>query len=468
MEKTVNIISQHIDTLKTHYYISRNIDDLKFHTFSRNVEDLISLKKQAQSIRNDYGDTKSLNYDFGTYKFNVLPTSVTGFSVVIANNDVSIALRKSKNKAMPSPVIKVEFRAEFLARKGYIKALEIVNKFISDFILADYKISISEIHLATDIQGYNFTHLDFFKIKTRSRNAQTHEDITDSSKASAFGGITSFSGFSFGGGDYHLRVYNKTTEINKFKNKAFAKTLLWEHKLNYTPDATVWRIEVQIRRAKLKKLVNSDGSTLDDYSNLLNAIPDLWNRSMSDFRLKDISDNDVFNILRGKRTLKNGTEKLISRNAIYKIFNRADNVKFWDDMKLWNSYNSKQIYTAFNVPKSGSFDYVTNSIKSVFSTVAKHYGALDQDTITRAFIEANRDNFKKKNISLIEDSMNKQLDWFDRTDYLVANGVLNIPSYKHLEQNISDIVYDSVAPLYDTNFSSEFVHRLDTRRSYGF
>ncbi|MDD5156866.1 hypothetical protein [Sulfurimonas sp.] len=465
---SVNIISQHIDTLKTHYYISRSIDDLKFHTFNRALDDLISLKKQAQSIRNDYGDTKSLNYDFGTYKFNILPTSVTGFSVVIANNDVSIALRKSKNKVMPSPVVKVEFRAEFLARKGYIKALEIVNKFISDFILADYKISISEIHLATDIQGYNFTHLDFFKIKTRSRNAQTHEDITDSSKASAFGGVTSFSGFSFGGGDYHLRVYNKTTEINKFKNKAFAKTLLWEHKLNYTPDATVWRIEVQIRRAKLKKLVNSDGSTLDDYSNLLNAIPDLWNRSMTDFRLKDISDNDVFNILRGKRTLKNGTEKIISRNAIYKIFNRADNVKFWDDMKLWNSYNSKQISTAFNMPKSGSFDYVTNSIKSVFSTVAKHYGSLDQETITRAFMEANRENFKKKNISLIEDSMNKQLDWFERTDYLVSNGVLNTLSYKHLEQNISDIVYDSVAPLYDTNFSPEFVNRLDTRRSYGF
>lgn len=468
MVKSVNIISQHIDTLKTHYYISRSIDDLKFHTFNRAVEDLISLKKQAQSIRNDYGDTKSLNYDFGTYKFNILPTSVTGFSVVIANNDVSIALRKSKNKVMPSPVIKVEFRAEFLARKGYIKALEIVNKFISDFILADYKISISEIHLATDIQGYNFTHLDFFKIKTRSRNAQTHEDVTDSSKASAFGGITSFSGFSFGGGDYHLRVYNKTTEINKFKNKSFAKTLLWEHKLNYTPDATVWRIEVQIRRAKLKKLVNSDGSTLDDYSNLLNAIPDLWNRSMTDFRLKDISDNDVFNILRGKRTLKNGTEKIISRNAIYKIFNRAENVKFWDDMKLWNSYNSKQIHTAFNMPKSGSFDYVTNSIKSVFSTVAKHYGALDQETITRAFMESNRENFKNKNISLIEDCMNKQLDWFERTDFLVENGVLNTISYKHLEQNISDIVYDSVAPLYDTNFSSEFVNRLDTRRSFGF
>ena len=64
--------------------------------------------------------------------------------------------------------------------------------------------------------------------------------------------------------------------------------------------------------------------------------------------------------------------------------------------------------------------------------------------------------------------MNKQLDWFERTDFLTANGVLNTPSYKHLEQNISDIVYDSVAPLYDTNFSSEFVNRLDTRRSLGF
>jgi len=459
----VEKISQHVDTLKFHYYISKKIDDDNFASYLKKVDGLIALKKEAQEVKNNYGDTKSINYVFGEHKFNVMPTSISGFSVVIFNNDISIALRKTKSKINPSPVIKVEFRAEFLARKGYKKSISLVNSFIENCLLTDYKIKISEIHLATDIQGYQFTHLDFFRMKTRSRGGKTHEDVTDYAKASAYGGITTFSGFSFGGGDYHMRIYNKTLEINKFKNKSFAKTLLWEHKENYNPDSTVWRMEIQIRRAKLKKLINHENSTMDDYENILNGIPDLWNRALNDFRVLDISDKDSFNMLRGKRTLKNGTEKLLTKSAIYGIFKRADELPFWNDLKEWNSHIGLDIKGAFKIPNSGSFDYVSNSIKSLFSTMAKHYGSVDYKTMLKAFKEANELNFEKKQISLIEDSFNKQLDWFEKIDFMTENGVVSTPSYKDLEANIYSAVFESHKHIMNNPYSTEIEERIESR-----
>jgi len=446
--------------------VSKGVSDESFHSYSRTVDRLLALKKEAQETKNNYGDTKSINAIFDEHKFNVMATSIMGFSILLRNNDCSIALRKTKSKINPSPVIKVEFRAEFLARHGYRKCADIINNFVSKHLLDDYKIKISEIHLATDIQGYNFTHLDFFKMKTRARKSQTHNEETDYAKASVYGGVTTFTGFTFGGGDYHLRIYNKTVEIARQKNKAFAKTLLWQHKANYNPDLTVWRIEIQIRRSKLKKLINSDNSTMDDYVNVLAGIPDLWSKALSDYTIKDISDNDSFNLLRGYRVLKNGNSKLLTKNAIYAIFKRADSLPFWEDLKIWNGHGHNPVNTAYKVPTAGSFDYVSNSIKSLYSTLAKHYGSTDTKTILKAFEEANIQNLEKKQISLLEDCFNKQLDWFERIDFMADNGVLSVPYYKDLERHIITTLIQSNNVIHDVNYSNDIKERVEARLAF--
>lgn len=457
----VEIISQHVDTLKQHYYILSSIEDEDYNKFVKTVNDLTSLKKEAQNKKNDYANIEDININFGIHKFNVLPTAISGFSVVIANNDVSIALKKSKSKISNSPLIKVEFRAEFLARKGYKQAIKIINNFIHEHILTDYKIKISEIHLATDIQGYHFSHLDFFRVKTRARTAQTHEDVTDYAKASVYGGLTTFSGFTFGGGNYHLRVYNKTIEIQKKKQKAFAKTLLWDKKPNYNESKTVWRIEIQIRREKLKKLVNFDNNSLDDYETVLNSIPAIWSKALTDYKVMDLDEKTCFNLLRGKRTLKNGTERLLTKSAIYNIFKRSSTFRFWEDMKLWNGYAQTGVNTAFEFPKQGSLDYVSNSIKSLFSTMGKHYGSISSDTLIQAFRDSNLKNLEDKNIGLIEDSINKQLDWFEKIDFCRLNGVVSVPDYKDLENSIYSEVQKASQFIYDTGYSHNLLKRLD-------
>jgi hypothetical protein len=393
------------------------------------------MKKQVQNKKNDYADDSEIFLEEGGMKFRVMPTSISGFSAVIYNADVSIALKRSLKKLNSSPVIKVEFRSEFLARVGYIRCLELVNNFVSKVFLDDYIIKISEIHLATDIQGYNFCPLDYYRVKTRSRTSEMFEEVTEHAKGSLYGTATSFSGFTFGGGNYRLRVYDKTLEINKYKNKAFAKTHYWENSPDYKDGLNVWRIEMQYRREKLKTFQSSDLDILDGYSSVLNSIPDIWSRALSDFVVKDISDIDCFNILRRKRTLKDGSEKPLTKNAIYQIFKRSEPLEAWQTIATWNTYESKPLYKTFKAPFAHK-QYVFNSIKSLFSTMSRAYGSFSTDTFIKAFKDAELDSRDKKNIGLVESAVLKQLDYFNKIDYMKNNGVVSVPDYDDLKRSV--------------------------------
>lgn len=459
----VEVISQTVDTIKTHYSIDKNISDEDFNSYVFKINELISLKKQSQERRNNYIGSKDINYVFNNFKFNVLPTSITGFSVTIQNSDFQLALRNSKNKINGSPLIKAEFRAEFLARVGYIKALEIVNTFIKKNILSSYIIHISEIHLATDIQGYDFKVSDFVKMKTRMRTGVTHDEEALEAKGSIYGTVTTFTGFTFGKGDYMMRIYNKTKEIEKNKNKSFAEFHLWSDKPNYNPDKTVWRLEIQVRRAKLKKLVNHNGNTMDNYYNCLNGIPNLWAKSLEDYEMKDLSRENIANLSMMSRVLKDGTEIELSKGAIQKIFERTPSLPFWDYIKSWNTHTPKSLSNTPKIPRRGSQEYVNNSIKSLYSTLAKYKGSVNSTTLIEAFKEANEDNLHKKEVSLLEDNFNKQLDWMDLIDCHVSAGVLNTPSYKDLESNIANIVLTSDEHIKNVYYSESIVERIEAR-----
>jgi len=460
---TVNIISQTVDTIKTHYKILPTIADENFEKYINLVTSLISLKKEAQETKNNYGSTKSINYFLGKHKFNILPTSITGFSLVIQNSDFSIAMRQTKNKINNSPLIKVEFRAEYLARVGYIKCIEVVNTLVKNYILSDYEIDISEIHLATDIQGYEFKIADFVRMKTRARNGNTHEEESLIQKASMYGTATTFTGFVFGSGEYMLRIYNKSKEIEKFKKKSFAKFHLWEQNENYNPGMNVWRLEIQIRRSKLKKLVNSNGNTMDNYYNCLNGIADLWNKAMTDYEIKDISRDNTSNLFHGNRVFKNGTTRELTKDAIQKIYKRSPSLPFWEDMKKWNTHKPLPITTAPKIPKQGSQEYVNNSIKSLYSTLAKHKGSVTKETLTEAFEQANNDNLERKGVSLLEDNFNKQLDWIELIEDHINSGICNTPDYKHLESEITNTVLTCDEHIKNIHYSEKIVERIEAR-----
>lgn len=453
------IISQTVDTLKLHFYLKKTINEKTFQDYLLLVDSLSKLKDEARKLKSNNQDERYVKHYFGNHYFQVMATSISGFSVVIKSADVSIAFKKVKNTLSHVPLIKVEFRAEFLARMGYINCIKYVENLLKEFILNDYKVKVSEIHLATDIQGYEFSHLDFYRMKTRARSNEIFEDDTELSRGSSYGQSRLFSGFWYGGGDFRFRLYNKTLEIAKFKNKGFAKTLLWEKNPNYIPTKNVWRMEVQLRRAKLKTFINSDKRQLDGFKVVLDAIPSLWSKAISSYMIKDINEYKILDILRGYRVLKNGNQKLMTKNAINAIYRDSQPLPFWADLNKWNGFEGSELGKYIHIP-SGSIDYVSNSIKSVLSTMGRHYGRIDETTLVRAFRDCNRLNIENKGIGIVEDTMIKQFDFFEKVDYFVDNGLFSIPSTKHLQQSIVSAVSKHSSLLFDTPFTDSIHEQM--------
>ncbi|MDD2358676.1 MAG: hypothetical protein PHX13_12270 [Thiovulaceae bacterium] len=456
----VKIISQTVDTLKLHFYIKKSICEKTFQSYIDLVSSLSKLKDEARNIKSMNQDERYVKHYFGDNYFQIMATSIAGFSVVIKSRDVSIAFRKPKNTLSHTPIIKVEFRAEFLARMGYIACIKHVENLLKEYILNDYKIKVSEIHLATDIQGHEFSFLDFYRMKTRARSSEHFEDVTDVSQGSVYGQSRVFSGFWFGGGDYRFRLYNKTIEINKNKNKAFAKSMLWDKNPQFDVNKTVWRMEIQIRRAKLKTLINSDKRQLDGFEVVLNAIPDLWTKAMQNYQILDIDRYKVLDILSGYRVLKDGSKKILTKEAIKHFFRKSEPLSFWNELTVWNTHESNEIQTYKHLP-TGSLEYVANSIKSVLSTMGKHYGRIDETTLVRAFRDCNRLNLDNKGVGIVEDSMLKQFDYFERVDYFVDNGVCDVPSTKHLQDSIISSVAKHSPHLFTGAFTKNLSERIE-------
>ncbi len=297
-----------------------------------------------------------------------------------------------------------------------------------------------------------------------------------------------------GKGDYLLRIYDKTKEIKTFKHKSFAKTHLWQNNKNYNPDLKVWRLEIQIRRAKLKKMVNSNGNTMDNYHNCLNGIPDLWSKALEDYEIKDVPRDKTSDLFHGDRVQKNGKTVLLTKHSITKIFKRSPSLYFWEKLKTWNhndrfnkdikkitwttkNINITPLYyfdylkqfgylpisTAPKTPNHGSQEYVNNSIKSLYSTLAKHKGSVTKKTLIEAFKIANEDSIKRNDVSLLEDSFNKQLDWMELVDGHVHSGVLNTPDYKSLETEIVNVISTCDNHIKNVLYSEDILLRIEAR-----
>ena len=325
---------QNIDTLKYHLYPSQLLsgDDVKGYNCL--LDNLLSTKMQAQSQKNENKSFSQYQHSFGGAFFQIMPATVRGFRVSIQNADVTIHLKKMLTTIDPNPFCKVEFRASFLQRNGYIKAVQNINKFLRDHIISHYTIKISEIHLQCDVQGYNFTILDFHRTKTRTRNNRYYDDEIGCDSFYYSG--RSFQGFMKGGGDYLMRVYNKTKEIKKFPNKSFIEGL-WRTNKDYDETKEVFRIEFQIRREKLKNMV-INGQVLDGFEIILNNLNNLWGRCLDDFSLRNLSDQSTTEIMLGFKTQKNGDQKILTANGVRTRFDRSEVHPLWKVIETFNGH----------------------------------------------------------------------------------------------------------------------------------
>jgi hypothetical protein len=457
-------ISQIVDTIKLHFYHGDETTSKMLLDYTNKIAQLADLKTDAFAIKHSNNDMRFVDYNLGSERFRVMATTVRGFSVTLQNNDVSISFKTVSQKQLKGqypkdydensivetpiqPVVRVEFRASYLARVGHKTAINYVVKLIEKHFLQSYRIKVAELHLATDIQGYNFHHLDYHRFRTRKSRGEIHDQ--ENKNDSFYYQGRKFTGFVLGGGDDMLRIYNKTVEIKKFPDKEFIKHFVWEHNPDYIPNVEVWRIEIQYRREKLKTIYDSEHGLLDGFENVLASIPSLWDRALEKVTMIDLDDSKCIEHYLGYVESSMGVKLPIEANTIRMRIQRAVIHPLWLFLKGWkDSIGNKT--SVHNAPKTGAFRWVSNSIKSLLSTSMKHYGELSPKNLEDAFLRADEEIMKDKSLTLVDNAVNNALDYFGAaTRYATETGVVVRDSLSTLQKNLSAYVREITRNLFD-------------------
>lgn len=424
-----------IDTLKLQFYCS-DVEKEKLK-FNANIDYFIALKTEAMEIKHHDNQQRFKETKINDIKFRVMATSQNGFNVVLQNGDFTLSFRKIDDKNI-NPIIKAEFRSEFLLRNGYNLAIKIVLETIEK-LLKNYHIKVSEIHLAKDIQGYNFNILDFYRLKTLKRNKQIFNQDTNL----FFSGLK-FTGFSIGKGAEMLRIYNKTHEISLNKNKAFVKYLSWDYNPDYDENSTVWRIEFQLRREKLKHLYSSWG-IVESLETLLNSISSIWNYLTDTFILKDFSIKECQEIQSGYKIINNEDFVILNQEAIKKRFQRAENHKLWNFIKTFKGNIGEKLQKIEDIKKP-SVEYVKNAFKGVLSTFIKlKRGAFDSKELTKILIEADKETQSKHKLTLIDKARIKTLDYCNRAKDFFNHTGINELDFENYKKDLHDNIFETFA-----------------------
>ncbi|MDD4949635.1 hypothetical protein [Sulfuricurvum sp.] len=409
---------------------------------------MITIKNQAQEIKDINNENRFIPFTIDGIMWHVMSTSVTGYSVVIKNNDVSIAFRKKGNTLSDrNPSVKIEYRAQFLVLYGLQEAHKKINDYFQKNIHNDYLSKTQEIHLASDIQGHTFTMFDTFSIKTRAQKKWGYlgED-GDLGKEFVYTSDR-LETLYFGTSSNKLRIYDKTVEFKKNPDSQHIEKL-WKlnNGDNYKEHKDVWRIEFQIRREKLKQLFTENKEPYDYTKVLLENLDGLWNFFITYFSYKDISEEDSINFIRGYRIKKDGTPKLLTKEAKRQIRKKAPIHPLWEKIKHFSS-NKPPYWFRFNQVKESQPVYAMNAVCGLVSTITKQYGTFTPEILQEVIQKAEDRSYKNNDIGLIDKSFKKLQDYFAKVEQQSRLGLDIIETPQDFTDNFSFFVWDALSPL---------------------
>lgn len=426
----MTLISQHTDTFKEALYLHGDYE--KYNKF---VSDMITLKEQAQEIHDINNDNRFVNITIGSMKWQVMATSIRGYSVVLKNGDVSFAMKKKGDlKTDKNPSIKIEYRASFLVNYGLSRCVQIMQDYVKGFIHADFISKVQEIHIAADTQGHNFTLLDIVRFKTRSRTVKVHDGDDEFVGRQMVFSSRRMETLYFGGSNNKLRIYDKTKEIAGHPESGHIERL-WRLNPKYDDSRDVWRVEFQIRRPILKQLFNEQNESYEYTAVLLDSISGLWDFFINYFSYRDLNRDTTLNIIEGHWQKKDGTFKLLTKEAERNIYKKSEIHPLW---KTISSYEATKpsYYFRFNQVKATSPIYAMNAYCALVSTITKHYGRFDEELVKKTIIEAEDRCAKSYDMGVLDKALIKTVDYFSKVDYQKSNGLDIIDINDAVKENI--------------------------------
>ncbi|ADR33997.1 hypothetical protein Sulku_1334 [Sulfuricurvum kujiense DSM 16994] len=426
----MTLISQHTDTFKEALYLSGDYE--KYNKF---VNDMIELKEQAQDIHDINNDNRFIVFTMGGMKWHIMATSIRGYSVVLKNGDVSIALKKKGDlKTDKNPSVKIEYRASFLVNYGLNSCVKTMHDYFKVFIHADFISKVQEIHISADTQGHRFSLLDIVRFKTRSRFISVHDGDDEFIGRQMVFSSRRMETMYFGGSNNKLRIYDKTKEIKGHPDSGHIERL-WRLNPLYNEQKDVWRIEFQIRRPILKQLFNAHKEPYDYTSVLLENISGLWDFFINYFSYRDLDRDKTLNIIEGHWQKKDGSFKILTKEAERNIYKKSELHPLW---KLISSYEATKpsYYFRFNQVKATSPIYAMNAYCALVSTITKHYGRFDEELVKKTIVEAETRCEKNNDMGVLDKAILKTVDYFAKVDYQKSNGLDIIDVDDAVKENI--------------------------------
>jgi hypothetical protein len=444
-----------VDTLKLHIYPSDELTIEQITFYNEFIAKQKTLKSEAMSQKAELNEDRFVETKIDNFDFHVMARTVKSFSVLLQNNDLSLAFKQITDKSN-NPCIKIEFRSEYLARLGYVQCINITQGMLRQ-ILPDFKIKVSELHLATDIQGYDFTAMDKDRMSFRNRGLQDFTSVDNT----LFGSGLKKTGFSFGKDAFMLRIYDKTHQIQQNKKAGYVVPLRWELNDNYIEDEKVWRIEFQFRRDYLKTLVGVDG-ILDGFEIVLNAIPDLWKHATQRFVHYNLSKQQCIDIYTNETKDRNNNTIPLTRDTIKMRKIRAGISPLWGHISTFNNHQSTHNITKFKETKKPEAQYVVNAWKGLISTSLKlNRGDFNKHDIKDILITANEEDLIKKGFSILDSARLKTAKYMQslQTQYY-KNGEI-IDGFEEYQSDLHNNLLDTLNNITNLDYRDNFLNELE-------
>lgn len=258
-------------------------------------------KESAKKAINN-GSGEKIYKEIGNMTFEVYPNGTRNYAFLLHNDmyEIQLARYRSKNEYV-YPVF-VRIKSETLWSKGFMGAYAFIEDWIKINVGEIVTTKISRADLCCHTDGIRLKVEDIAKFKTRCREKNVH--FSDKTLSSMNFGSRSTQ-------RVYCRIYNKTLEIAKKKNKLWFNDVWEKNGLN---TANVWNVEFELNR---DFFVDYEIETVQDF---IEQIKSIWNylttqwlsfMNLDSTRLDRCTVNEVwkrlcsaFNTFKGSRLVK--------------------------------------------------------------------------------------------------------------------------------------------------------------------
>lgn len=407
------IYYQGVDTLRTAHVI-KHVDN--YFMYERLLQILSNFKDDAIASNANYEFENGISFDLSTFgKFFIRPKGQGRYKFVIYNQDIEIYFSTVKYGAndYTTPQIVVDYRARYLSLLGYEKAYSVVCSMLETLLSTDenniyshmFNTQLMRIDLCTDVGNIDYTPIDKYRFQTNFKS-QGHIEFKEHFQ---FNRLT---GFSFGKGDYMMRIYNKRHELNNNASKLWLTRLWVDNGYDENIRPPVWRHEVQMRRPYLKMFRKE--VVHDEVLYFFDMLPNLWTFAFSKVSYVDITTPQAISIMEGLYTSDN------LRQLFYRTKKKNPSL-VWEHASYWKGLKAPGPEYVGNLKKS-DISIAKRFYKSFISTA---YKATEGDpySVLTIMDKVQEDLQLNYGTDLHDYGENKVLgNFIDNAQYITNNG----------------------------------------------